>query len=57
MKNFLKELDRINNKEALISMKEQYKDQTMDNSITWEKRMLLYKKIQMINEKLSNSDH
>lgn len=56
MKNFLNQLEMVNNKEELISMKEQFKDQTMDKSLTWEKRMLLYKKIHMINEKLSNAN-
>jgi len=45
------ELNQINDLQTLVFIKEQTKDQVIQQ-ITWQERVSLYKKIQLINKRI-----
>jgi hypothetical protein len=46
----LKQLDQI---DALIELKEQIKNQVVSLDLTWQSRMDLYKRVQLINQRIA----
>ncbi|MBN6188977.1 hypothetical protein JQN58_19165 [Aneurinibacillus sp. BA2021] len=52
MKDFEKEISSITDIEYLLSIKEALKTQIIPETVHWEDRMTLYKKIQLINERI-----
>jgi len=48
---WLEVIASITDNEQLVHMKEQLKNEVLEN-ITWEKRMELYKKVQHINQRI-----
>ena len=53
MADFDKGLESIHDFDTLRSLKEQIKSQVIDNKITWHQRVELYRKVQVINERIS----
>jgi len=53
MDSFIAELNQINNVEKLKSKKAEIKDQIIDKQLDWKKRIALYKKVQIINERIA----
>lgn len=49
---FILELQLMTDIQMLIELKEQLKEQVMDKSIGWQQRILLYQKVQHINERI-----
>lgn len=52
MDQFLQQLLKIDNIEELKAWKEKIKSQVTQSHITWQKRMTLYKQVQLINEQI-----
>jgi hypothetical protein len=49
---FLSLLDEMTDIKDLISLKEQIKEQVVNQKLTWQERIELYSHIQFINEKI-----
>lgn len=52
MDKFTYKISLIGDIDALNSMKEEFKEKIIDSSLHWKDRMTLYKKVQLINERL-----
>lgn len=52
MEQFLHQLVKIDNINELKAWKEKIKNQVTQSHITWQKRMILYKQVQLINEQI-----
>jgi hypothetical protein len=52
MDTFLFDLGIMFNVEELFAFKEQLKNEIVNPTINWQTRMNLYKKVQMINERI-----
>ncbi|WP_134704075.1 hypothetical protein [Ammoniphilus sp. YIM 78166] len=50
MEEFLAEIYTINQISILESIKKNIKDQVVDPSLGWQDRIILYRKVQIINE-------
>ncbi|HJV44923.1 MAG TPA: hypothetical protein VJ824_04265 [Bacillota bacterium] len=50
MEQFMKEIHTISNRRMLEQLKSNIKDQVTDNTLRWDERMVLYKKVQLINQ-------
>ncbi|RXT05824.1 hypothetical protein [Ammoniphilus sp. CFH 90114] len=53
MDEFQTEIYTISNITALEDIKKIIKDQVVDPTICWQERMLLYRKVQVINERIT----
>lgn len=52
MDQFLYQLWKINSIDELNAWKEKIKNQVIQSHITWQKRIILYKQVQLINERI-----
>ncbi|RXT06255.1 hypothetical protein [Ammoniphilus sp. CFH 90114] len=52
MRSFIHELHLISDLTQLVDLKEQIKQQVMEKELNWQYRMNLYRKVQLINERI-----
>lgn len=57
MEDFLNETNSIFSIESLIHKKEQIKNHVMDKEVAWELRIILYRQVQLINERITHLDN
>jgi hypothetical protein len=53
MEQFIQEIHAIYNPSTLEELKSHLKDKVTDMSLRWDERMMIYKKVQLINQWLS----
>lgn len=54
MVNFLEKVENLTDIADLISLKEQLKDEIMAPTLSWEERIVLYRQVRIINEKIAS---
>lgn len=52
LSKFHNEIYLIDQSERLVSLKEELKNEIKDPLLKWEARMILYKKVQLINDRI-----
>lgn len=53
MDHLISDLNQLNKIDNLIALKEQIKNQVVSFDLTWQSRMDLYKRIQLINKRIA----
>jgi len=53
---FINKIQSMTNISELQTLKESIKDQVINPRLRWDERMVLYKQVQMINERMSKLD-
>lgn len=53
MDHLISDLNQLNKIDNLIALKEQIKNQVVSFDLTWQSRMDLYKRIQLINQRIA----
>jgi hypothetical protein len=53
MDHLISDLNQLNKIDILIALKEQIKNQVVSFDLTWQSRMDLYKRIQLINQRIA----
>lgn len=56
MQGFIAEITNIDNMEELVALKEQIKEQIIQHNLHWKDRIMLYKKVQLINDYIQKLD-
>ena len=51
--NFINRIQSITNYRELQTLKESIKDQVINPRLRWDERMVLYKQVQLINERIA----
>ncbi|MFE1627009.1 hypothetical protein ACFLFF_09720 [Brevibacillus reuszeri] len=60
MDHFYKYIDSVRDVNELERLREEIKDQVIDPALNWESRMLIYRKVQVVTERidhLKNNPH
>lgn len=57
VEDFNHDYENFDDVDTLVSIKEQIKSQVSDYNITWYERIELYRKIQTINERISELEN
>ncbi|RKD21695.1 hypothetical protein BEP19_13760 [Ammoniphilus oxalaticus] len=53
MKEFMLQIESITSCSQLQSLKESIKDEVIHPQLRWDERMILYKQVQLINERIT----
>jgi hypothetical protein len=53
MDHLISDLNQLDKIDSLIALKEQIKNQVVSFDLTWQSRMDLYKRIQLINQRIA----
>ncbi len=53
MSNFYQHIHSITNPDQLNELKESIKNQVVEPNLRWDERMILYKQVQLINERIT----
>ncbi|MBP1932399.1 hypothetical protein [Ammoniphilus resinae] len=54
MLDFTEKIKTIQDMNTLLALKEQIKDEIVDKNTSWQTRLILYKKVKLINEFINN---